>query len=174
RRRGCLAQFSCRKPRLLDPLPGGLLFVRPVGSPQFCPVDRQHCGRRSYASWPWQCLYFLPEPQGHGALRLTGASAIAPCASPCGRDCCGMFENGMLDITAPVAASMSAVSSSPENGSICCVINSGRTSGGGGGASSCTCARIRIRVTSSRIETRSRSNSRKASCLYSSIGFFCA
>src|SRR6185312_4454000 len=24
-----------------------------------------------YASWPWQCLYFLPEPQGQGSLRPT-------------------------------------------------------------------------------------------------------
>ena len=37
----------------------------------------------------------------------------------------------MLDITAPVAASMSAVSSSPENGSRCWVMKSGRTGGGG-------------------------------------------
>ena len=28
-------------------------------------------GFRDQLSWPWQCLYFLPLPQGHGSLRPT-------------------------------------------------------------------------------------------------------
>src|SRR5690242_16182239 len=126
-------QLSRRKLGLCDALPCDLLLVRPVGSPQFGPVDLAHRScRRDYAICPWQCLYFLPEPHGHGALRLTGASTTPPCASPRGSGCCGMIPNGTLDSTAPVAASMSAVSSSPEKGSMCWVMKSGKAGGGAG------------------------------------------
>ena len=29
----------------------------------------------AYASAPWQCLYFWPDPHGHGELRLSGSTA---------------------------------------------------------------------------------------------------
>ena len=78
---------------------------------------------------PWQCLYFRPEPHGQGALRLTGASANSPSVALAPASGCGMFSGGRFDRIAPVAASMSAVSSSPENGSMCCVMKSGSTGG---------------------------------------------
>src|SRR6185437_4816774 len=37
----------------------------------------------SQASCPWQCLYFLPEPQGQGSLRPTrGVSGCCRCMAP--------------------------------------------------------------------------------------------
>src|SRR6185295_17506211 len=159
-----------RETRLRDALGDYLLLVRPVGAPQLGPAGGSGDPPRPQASCPWQCLYFLPEPHGHGALRLIGASATPPSPSLCGIAGCGMFMSGGRPAISPrVPASMSAVSSSAENGSRCWVMKSG--SSGGGAASSRNWARIRTRVTSSRIETSSRSNSRKASCLYSSIGF---
>ena len=171
---GGFAELVGIEPRLGDALGDDRFFVGPVGAPQLGSGRSRSSGfpLASYASCPWQCLYFLPDPHGHGALRLIGASTTPP-AAPCGIGGCGMLASGgRFDSTAPVAASMSAVSSSPENGSRCWVMKSGST--GGGAFSSWTCARISIRVTSSRIDTSNRSNSRNASCLYSSIGFFWA
>jgi hypothetical protein len=38
-------------------------------------ILRSHChrlqGRQGFQTRPWQCLNFLPEPQGQGALRAT-------------------------------------------------------------------------------------------------------
>ena len=57
---------------------GDLLFVGPVGAPQLGSVDRSPRSPARYAICPWQCLYFLPDPHGHGALRLIGASTTPP------------------------------------------------------------------------------------------------
>src|SRR4029077_5753068 len=97
------------QPGLPNALDGNLLFVGAIGEPQLRPVNRLH-GRRRYASWPWQCLYFRPEPHGQGALRLTGASTTPPPASRCGNGGCGILSGGRFDKIAPVDASMSAVS----------------------------------------------------------------
>src|SRR5207253_543548 len=96
------------------------------------------------------------------AARLVRADALYQ-RSRSGIGGVGMLSGGRFDSTAPVDASMSAVSSSPEKGSRCCVMNSGST--GGGAGSSWSCARISTRVTSSRIAISRRSNSRNASCL---------
>ena len=59
------------------------LFVGTVSAPQFAAVDRGRA-RRGQAGCPWQCLYFLPDPHGHGALRLIGASTTPPPSSRSG------------------------------------------------------------------------------------------
>ena len=117
------------EPRLADPLGDDLLLVGPIGAPQLGAVDRRRPRMpRGYASCPWQCLYFWPDPHGHGALRLTGASTTPPSASRCGSGGCGMLQRRQArQHRAASPASMSAVSSSPENGSKCWVMKSGST-----------------------------------------------
>src|SRR5947209_19837954 len=53
---------------------------------------------------PWQCLYFLPDPHGHGALRLIGASATLPSSR------CGIGEIGRASCRGRVKISVVAVS----------------------------------------------------------------
>src|SRR6478609_6458991 len=82
--------------------------VGAISAPELGPVDRLGSGvpLPGYASCPWQCLYFLPDPHGQGALRLTGASTTPPWASRCGNGCCGIvLSGGRFESTAPVAAS---------------------------------------------------------------------
>ena len=125
------------------------------------------------ASCPWQCLYFLPEPHGHGALRLIGASTTSPSARAAAAAAAGCCSGGRLDSNRAVAGvDVGRVVVARERVDV--LGDEVRQHRRRRRRSSWTCARIRIRVTSSRIAISSRSNSRKASCLYSSIGFFCA
>src|SRR5437868_5619704 len=170
RSRRRLAKLVRVQPRLRNALLGDQLLVRPVSATELCPVDCRHRRSRGYPSCPWQCLYFLPDPQGHGALRLTGDSTTFP-SLRCGSGGRGMLSNGgRLGSSPRAAASRSAVSSSAEKGSRCWVMKSGNS--GRGAGSKWICAFISFEVTSSRIATSSRSNRTKASCLYSSIVFF--
>ena len=70
-------------------------LVGAVGAPQLGSVNRPDRSLGRYAGCPWQCLYFLPDPHGHGALRLTGASTTPPSPSRCGIGGCGMLSSGM-------------------------------------------------------------------------------
>ena len=102
--------------------------------------------------------------------RLGDVSGLIALRHACG---CGMLSSGKFGIIEPrAAASMSAVSSSAENGIKMLGDEIGQHR---------KRRRLQLdlcphqkRVTSSRIETSNRSNSRNASCLYSSMGFFCA
>src|SRR5262249_53593259 len=75
------------------------------------------------ACLPWQCLYFLPEPHGQGALRAIlpqvvgslGSSAPAVLRVWTGAR---LGAGRVSDSTAAKAASTMASSSSPVNGSI--------------------------------------------------------
>jgi hypothetical protein len=104
-------------------------------------------------------------------LRLAG-TAISPPRGPTGSSGRGDCSGGSFDTTAPVPASMSALSSSPEKGSIWWVMNSGIEGMSAGVI--WKRARASVPVTSSRITESIRSNIANASCLYSSIGFFWA
>ena len=42
-----------------------------LSRPDGCPPLAGEAGTLRQAIWPWQCLYFLPLPQGHGSLRPT-------------------------------------------------------------------------------------------------------
>src|SRR5690606_7293998 len=112
----------------------------------------------NHASWPWQCLNFLPLPQGHGSLRptLAMAAAWACCASssaprPPVSACWNCICCSMRWACARSAASIWATSSS-----------------------------LRMRTRASRTTTScltlssSSPNSTNASCLYSCLGCFCA
>src|SRR6056297_2536440 len=58
--------------------PQGCLVVNLSGSP------RENSLRRENSYFPWQCLYFLPLPQGHGSLRPTLGTALLTCTAPPG------------------------------------------------------------------------------------------
>src|SRR3954454_8985284 len=88
-----------------------------------------------YANCPWQCLYLRPEPHGQGALRLTlASSATFVPATKSGCSIASGGSGGRRERMLPLAASMSAVSSSPVNGSIWWVVKAG---GGTGSAEHC-------------------------------------
>ena len=90
------------EPRLREPLGDDHLFVGSISPPQFAAVDRGRA-RRDQAGCPWQCLYFLPDPHGHGALRLIGASTTPPPSSRSGSGGWGMLSKGKPASRAPVA-----------------------------------------------------------------------
>src|SRR4029079_2844530 len=78
-------------------------------------IRRTAVGPSRQANRPWQCLYFLPEPQGHSSLRptlpqLDGSFGL--------RSAAGF---GVMPARASVCApaSASASSSSPDDGSTC-------------------------------------------------------
>src|SRR5690606_8368875 len=68
--------------------------------------------RRPQFRRPWQCLYFLPEPQGQGAFRWTlpqvdgSSGSISACAALLARAGCQGEESSSLISFSPVEASM--------------------------------------------------------------------
>src|SRR3546814_3857153 len=88
-------------------------------------TPRLRAGQRAFLqpsgrqSAPWQCLYLRPEPQGHGALRLTlfaQAAISSSVKSPGG----AIWSGGTRVVTSPsVPASISRLLSSPVSGSKC-------------------------------------------------------
>ena len=150
RHRRRFAEHIGLDPRLIETLGDDLLFVGPVGAPQLGPVDRARPVRSQLRELSVAMLVLLARAAWARRVAADRRFDDAALRSRCGSGGCGMLSGGRFDSTAPVAASMSAVSSSPENGSRCWVMKSGST--GGGASSSWTCARISIRVTSSRID----------------------
>ena len=151
RGRGRFAQRRRRQPRLGEALGDDLLFVGPVGAPQ--PVRSIGAGARRPAlrELPVAMLVLLARAARARRVAADRRFDHVAVASRCGSGGCGMLQRRQVrQDRAASPASMSAVSSSPENGSMCWVMKSG--SGGGGAASSWTCARISVRVTSSRID----------------------
>src|ERR1700732_5072634 len=76
-------------------------------------AERRNKAIAPYAKRPWQCLYFLPEPQGQASLRptlpqLAGLPASRSAAGTAVIPCCA-------SVSAPARAS--AISSSPVAGS---------------------------------------------------------
>src|SRR6185436_5129866 len=84
---------------------------------------QERAENRPHSCLPWQCLYFLPEPQGHGALRetLPQVEGSLGLRAPAARLVCSGARRsaaGPSDrIPAASAASAMASSSSPVKGS---------------------------------------------------------
>src|SRR5579885_455392 len=110
-------------------------------------------GNSGQAIWPWQCLYFLPEPHGQGSLRPTLPHDDGFLGS--------RFAEG------GVASGICGTSSSPVTGSTWCACIGG-ASGCGGWLMIST--RINCDATVSRNLFKSVSKSWKASDLYSFSG----
>src|SRR5690606_37160368 len=118
------------------------------------------------AGLPWQCLYFLPEPQGQGSLR--------PTFSPRTNGACF----GALTATAASSAS-APTSASPQLGGWYGTFSAAGALRSSASACACcssvwSCKRIRMRVVSILTVSRKVPNNAKASRLYSCFGFFCA
>src|SRR6266481_73357 len=121
----------------------------------------------TYANRPWQCLYFLPEPQGQASLRptlpqLEGSSglrsgAAAPAVIP-----------WRARVSAPARARAS--SSSPVEGSILCASMYGKLAGSSGGGAALISTRISCEETASRRLALMASNRLNDSALYSLSG----
>src|SRR5580692_312556 len=118
---------------------------RPVSKPQ--------------AYLPWQCLYFLPEPQGQSSLRPTLPQLAGLLGSRC---------SAVPAWPGTSEALAKAISSSPVSGlSLCASIAGSGCCGSSGGTIS---TRINCAVTASRRCAIIASNRLKASDLYSCRG----
>src|SRR5690606_23734846 len=135
-------------------------------------LDRRRGRMPAWAqpSWPWQCLYFLPLPQGQGSLRPTfGSSRTTLCTGPAG-------------VWAPVMpATSSSVPYPPLSACWNCAARNLASAWARSWASSAaTSSSLRMRTRASRLITwrltlsSISENSSKASFLYSCFGCFCA
>src|SRR5215475_7588501 len=93
-------------------------------------VDRDDSLPCAYANRPWQCLYFLPEPQGHASLRptlpqLVGSRGLRSAAR-------AMPLLPLPTNAGASGASANAIWSSPVDGSTLWASMYGRFSWGGG------------------------------------------
>src|SRR5256885_12606666 len=112
---------------------------------------------RRYPYLPWQCLYFLPEPQGQSSLRPTLPQVAGFCGSRSAAAVSGTSE-----------ALANAISSSPVFGSNLCASIGGSTGCCSSGGTIST--RINCAVTASRRCAVIASYRPKASDLYSCNG----
>src|SRR4249920_719701 len=112
---------------------------------------------QAHAYLPWQCLYFLPEPQGQSSLRPILPQLAGFLGSRSAAPACGTSE-----------ALANAISSSPVLGSSLCASIGGKTGCCSSGGTIST--RINCAVTASRRCAVIASYRPKASDLYSCNG----
>lgn len=71
--------------------PGNMSLFPKIREEQKCPALGGALSGLQLAtfqlSWPWQCLYFLPLPHGHGSLRPIFGSSRCICTTPCWAAC---------------------------------------------------------------------------------------
>src|SRR4029453_5489370 len=105
-------------------------------------VDQPTSQQQAQSCLPWQCLYFLPDPHGHSALRetLPQVAGSFGLTAPAGvlRVCNGARRSDCPLGLADRAASAMASSSSPVNGSTWCACMGGNATGSMSGSSSGT------------------------------------
>src|SRR5450631_1655818 len=111
---------------------------------------------RAHTYLPWQCLYFLPEPQGQSSLRPTLPQLA------------GFFGSRLAVAAGTSEAPANAISSSPVFGSSLCASITGSTGCGSSGGTIST--RISCAVTASRRCAVIASYRANASDLYSCKG----
>src|SRR6185312_12542444 len=129
-------------------------------------IKSHHEGaERPHAYLPWQCLNFLPEPQGQASLRPTLPHVV------------GSFGLRSATAVSPPAATALAVmgppnarSSSPVFGSRWCASMNGSCEASSCGGCCTISTRMSCAVTASRKCETMASNSAKASALYSFSG----
>ncbi len=64
--------------------------AQPCGEAPLRAAHRSRRARSQASARPWQCLYFLPLPHGHGSLRPTFCSALIGWVGPLARACCAL------------------------------------------------------------------------------------